>query len=149
MRAALMIAMLTVAVPDRPDRTPKEVKPAPTGIQGHWQGVNATVFGQPQKPMPGEEDIVIHITAGEILTFKKGMPENQKLTYTIDTTKTPAAIDLVQKQGRMDFKLAGIFKIEGDKLTLCLSFLDAARPTEFVSTAASQTILLEMKRVPK
>jgi len=63
-------------------------------------------------------------------------------TYTLDTTKSPIAIDMKPKGGTYDGKtLLGIVKVDGDTMTICFAEPGKPRPTKFESTAESGTVL--------
>lgn len=68
-------------------------------------------------------------------------------TYALDTTKSPATIDLVVKGGTYDGKtLLGIAKIEGDTLTVAFAEPGKDRPSKFESTAGSGTVVAVHKK---
>jgi uncharacterized protein (TIGR03067 family) len=68
-------------------------------------------------------------------------------TYTIDTTKSPIAIDMKAKGGTYDGKaLLGIVKLDGDTLTICFAEPGKDRPTKFESTAGSGFVLAVLKK---
>ena len=149
MRVALMFAVFAVAVPDRPDPTPREAKTLADQLLGNWQSVRLIVYGNVNPPNQQDGDHTT-IDRGRWVSFKQGIQKDgMPTTYTIDITKSPAVIDFVVKQGAMDIKLIGIIKIEGDLLTVCYVTDRLARPTEFASAPNSQTSLLEMKRLKK
>ena len=88
------------------------------------------------------------------LKVKEGTNEKPDgATYKLDTKKTPFTID-VEAPGEKGSML-GIFKIDGDTLTICIAGDDAAggknaeRPTKFESPEGSRTILVTFKRAKK
>lgn len=78
-----------------------------------------------------------------IVSSFRGM--ESKMTFTIDPMQNPQAIDLTMKSGNQEAVSRGIFKIEGDTLTVCRTVGDTARPKEFKTTPESG-ILIEWKR---
>jgi uncharacterized protein (TIGR03067 family) len=146
MCALLILPLLMLAVPDRRDPTPSETKPLAEQLQGKWQPVKRVVFGDEQRESIEESTFTI-IDATRGTDMEQGKPARGGFSYTIDITKKPAAIDLGTDAKHL--KVTGIFKIEGDTLTMCLSFNTDSRPTQFISTRESQTILIEMRRYNK
>jgi uncharacterized protein (TIGR03067 family) len=67
-------------------------------------------------------------------------------TFKVDPTKKPAEFDWTVTDGQKP--LIGIYKVEKDTLTICLS-RDGNRPTKFESPDASQISIWTLKRVPK
>jgi uncharacterized protein (TIGR03067 family) len=86
------------------------------------------------------------ITATQIIATKRG--KDDPADYKIDTSKTPHEIDLTSKEDGKDEKMYGIFKLEGDKLTLCLKETDKAgdRPKDFKTTKEGREMIMILKR---
>jgi uncharacterized protein (TIGR03067 family) len=129
------MTVLAVAVPDRPAPPSAEKPPSPQEmIYGDWQDMNTPGF-------------IFRITPTETLFITNGTisaADGLTATYKIDWTKSPTAIDFVPKQrGGL---MPGIFKIEGNKLTLALQTGGDKRPTDFQSGG---TLILHYQRVKK
>ncbi len=69
-------------------------------------------------------------------------------TFTVDATKTPATIDLMPGSGQYEGKrLPGIYKLEGDTLTIAFAVPPAKeRPKAFESKAGSGVVLVVHKK---
>ena len=136
---------LTVAAPGVKEAPKKE---APT-LVGEWVGETGVMGGKPKPPPPGTK---LTFTADGKMVMADGDRPEQKMegTYTSDPKKTPGELDLIPGNapaGR-DERLAGIFKIEGDTLTICFA-MDGKRPTEFTSPGGSAVMLITLKRAKK
>jgi uncharacterized protein (TIGR03067 family) len=126
MRALWMIAVLTAAVPDRPNPTPQEVRPPQELILGDWLFVGA---GKEPDPNTAERGLVWRILPGEAVWIEQGKPSpNNGFTnkINIDWTKNPVAIDFEK------IAVRGIMKLDGDRLSLTWS-LSETRPTDFAA----------------
>jgi uncharacterized protein (TIGR03067 family) len=79
-------------------------------------------------------------------------PKDSKLgpvsgAYTIDTSKTPATIDMTPRGGTYDGKtLLGIVKVEGDTMTVAFAEPGKERPTKFESPAGSGVVVAVHKK---
>jgi uncharacterized protein (TIGR03067 family) len=143
MRNVLILAVAVFAVPDRPDPTPKESsRPLQEQLQGEWVVVQALASGKPLVALkPGE---AVFVFAGDRLTIRRPNLENV-YEFTIDPKQNPATINIrTAKLAGKDVKganIAGILKIEGDVLSICL------RPSNgFVSDANTKSTLWQVRR---
>ena len=120
---------------------PKEAKKAPLTPVGEWTIESVTAFGM---ALPAEKTRKTIRFSADGTTFTLGgnvvTPDVSKFTH--DPKTSPAQIDL--EKGGMTY--AGIYKIDGDLLTMCLTF-EGERPDKF--TATDKTMLYTMKRIKK
>jgi uncharacterized protein (TIGR03067 family) len=146
MSAVLIGLALTLGAPATKD-TPK--KDVPT-IVGEWVGEKAITGGK-EKPVP-EGGIDFTFTEDGKLMVREGTrndaASNKTGSYKIDSKKTPAEIDIIPPADKKEATIQGIYKIEGDTLTLCISH-DADRPTKFESPAGAKTMVMVLKRAKK
>jgi len=140
---SLFIALALVAGAPKPKDPPAKEPPS---IVGEWVGESGTRGGQPHNPDPGT---TITFTADGKLILKEGKRDKpEEGTYKADPKKSPAEIDLVPQIGGKGPTIQGIFKIEGDTLTLCFT-MGSDRPKEFASPAGSEIMLITCKRAKK
>lgn len=148
MFTSLMLgAALAVAAP-APKAEPKKDPASPVGT---WAG-EKLVAGGMERPAP-IGGLEFTLTDDGKLFVREGRKETpDEGSYTIDAKKDPAEIDLVPPADKKDVTMQGIYKVEGDVLTLCLSRGPAgagARPTKFESPVGSEVMLMTLKRVKK
>jgi uncharacterized protein (TIGR03067 family) len=123
----------------------KAVKDELRKLQGTWKVIAAEADG---KPVPAEK---LKKEAGQMVireslmnTTPGGGKEGQ-LPFTIDPTKVPKAIDVTAgRQGTPRLTLKGIYKLEGNKLTICLGV--NGRPAEFKTKAGAEQSLMVYQR---
>lgn len=74
----------------------------------------------------------------------------QETTIKIDPTANPKTVDktIVKGTGEGETTL-GIYKLDGDQLTICLAVGTKERPTEFSAKPAVHHLVLVYKRVKK
>lgn len=102
-------------------------------LQGTWKLTEAKVDGK-KKDLPSGATASM-IFAGDKVTEKMTGQDDEVSTCKIDSSKKPAQIDLTSSKG-MDKKSTtnqGIYKLEGDTLTVAYSTLGAfgKRPASF------------------
>jgi uncharacterized protein (TIGR03067 family) len=128
---AVILLATAAAVAGPPDST----KGIPSGT---WALVSSEVAGKPSNDPP----------KGSLFSFVDGKvtvgPKKQKgklfATFKADPKKDPKEIDLVQKVGKQKIILHGIYRLEKDRLIICVgtasgssddAVLQGKRPTEF------------------
>ena len=115
---------------------------------GTWICVSAMIDG---RPLPEETVQQLRLT----LTAKRYKSErgDQVLfdsTYTVDPSKDPPQIDMIGTEGDLKGKPAlGIYKLDGDSLTLCYVMPGKERPTKFESPPQSGVFMVVYKRSNK
>jgi uncharacterized protein (TIGR03067 family) len=143
----LLVAVFALA-PDRPDPSPQTSQPMQAKLQGQWQVTVSMIGGRPHSTVkPGE---TVFVFEGDRMLIRLTGDREYAYTFTLDETKTPAAIDIVLKKslGKDPPNRPtnpGIARIEGDVLTLC--FQMGNRPTAFASTPDAKVILWQLKRI--
>jgi len=103
-----------------------------TELEGEWQMLSAVMNGQPL-----EEKFAAfgkRITRGNETTVFTGPQMLMKVTFTLDRSKSPNAIDYVNVQGLNAGKTQlGIFELNGPVLKLCFAAPGNPRPRDFSS----------------
>jgi uncharacterized protein (TIGR03067 family) len=135
---------LTVAAP-----APKaEAKKDPASPVGTWVGVKALAGGK-ELPVP-PEGIEFTMTADGVLHVNEGGRKKADTgTYKIDPKKDPAEIDLIPPPTEKEGTILGIYKVEGDMLTLCFGRGKGGageRPKKFESPEGAEVMLMTLKR---
>jgi uncharacterized protein (TIGR03067 family) len=120
--------------------------------QDRLQGTWVLVGGRRPFTEKEIEDYGIKWTfKGELLDCKaKTSPVSDEGTFTLDPKMEPKTIDHKVTAGRYKGKtFLGIYKIDGDSLTICEGNPDGERPTEFKSDPKDSIRLLVFKRDKK
>jgi uncharacterized protein (TIGR03067 family) len=148
MRAVLLLGVLSIAAPVRPERNyprAEEPKPLQEQIIGDWQLVKLA-HGTPRMEHAINHNMVLRITPSETVFIVNGQPsqaDGLTANYSIDWARNPIAIDFMPKQ--RGGKMPGILKLDGDTLIMGLTTGGDVRPADF----ASAQMLGHYKRVGK
>ena len=136
---AAVLFFPALAVADNDD-VQKELK----SLQGTWKTVGMEVGGQ---PLPKDQILNFNVTVGADGKSTGKLPEEEfKFTITIDPTKKPKTINNVHETGdQKGKKQFGIYKLEGDKWTVCMSWPgadEADRPKDFNSKDSPHVVFV-------
>ena len=107
-------------------------------LQGSWTVAAGEKAGQ-NAPPEGLKAVRMTFT-GAKFTWKTGQDVTEG-TFSLDATKTPKEITM-SAEGK---KLAGIYRLDGDELKICMGRGDD-RPSDFATKAGAKTLLLVLKR---
>jgi RNA polymerase sigma factor (sigma-70 family) len=122
-------------------------------LAGKWQAVAVEVAGKAHALETARSN-VWEIADGKITAKvadnKEGTKEEAR-SFKIDPTKKPAHIDIEGEAAGQKTVIKGIYKLEGDELTVCLIGANDGRPSEFSSSDLRNgekggNILMKFKR---
>ena len=104
----------------------------PAEIEGDWAMLSGVFNGQPLQA--DWVKFCKRITRGNVTTVVAGPQTMLKARFTLDTSKTPKAIDYVNLHGSHKGKSQlGIFERQGNELKVCVSAPGKPRPNDFSS----------------
>jgi uncharacterized protein (TIGR03067 family) len=141
----LLAAALTVSAPALKEK-PKATADEPTG---EWEMQSTTVSGR-QSVINGQ--LVYAFTKeGKWVTRRDGQELATGLDRRVefDAKAAQPTIELILNPQVATSRYQGIYKIEGDTLTICASRGKVERPTTFESPEGSGITLYVLKRVKK
>jgi uncharacterized protein (TIGR03067 family) len=141
MRIVSVAALLLVVV-SLPADTPKdaEAKKDVEKFQGKWTIVSIEEDG---KLEPADEVAKFEVTVKDSLfTVKIKDITHKELTIKVDPSQKPAAIDLSPKDPKEPTVL-GVYKWDGEMLTICGTDQSKDRPKEFSSGKGITLLVLK------
>jgi uncharacterized protein (TIGR03067 family) len=123
----------------------KDAKQELDKLQGEWTLVSTEVGG---KKRPDTENALSKLTISENqwVGTHRDFPRQNRSTIEIDPSKDPKTIDLISRHENAT--APGIYKLEGDTLTVCYGTVGGERPKEFKTTQESG-VLVVLKRAKK
>jgi len=135
----------------QPGAVGRAVQPASDAdkLQGAWKVVRNVQNGFVAKQDPKDPVLRMYFLDGKLHEmYGEVHGGGPSYSFTLDPKEKPATIDLTSDYDGST--LEGIYRIEGETLTLCKPIrLSMERPTKFASEADSNLILLVLKRDPK
>src|SRR5262245_7517636 len=140
MHATLLFIAATIAAPALKDRPAAEAS-----IKGEWKVESRLDHGKPST----DSNLWI-FSGGGLAVIRDPMGETVRshLTYTLSAGNSPKEIDFLEGQAHgSGNSRQGIYKIEGDMLTISFTCDKAPRPTSFDPSNEGYVIVL--KRVRK
>ena len=137
-----LVLSLTLAAPALKD-PPKKA----TDLTGEWV-VESSVYGGRPRPVGKEPQRYVFAADGTWTIYRGERKLYGNRAYRTDPDADPPAITLKYEADLQDGSEAlGIFKVDGDVLTLCYSRSGIqSRPAAFASPAGSRLNLLILKR---
>jgi len=121
---ALLLAALSLGfAPAPPPRPHADLKK----VQGTWVLVSRT-FGGGSWPAEGVRVVI----AGARIRYYRAGEQRTEWPLTLDAAKSPKVFDQREVGGSSPGTLyRGIYRLEGDTLTLCHALSGASRPADF------------------
>jgi uncharacterized protein (TIGR03067 family) len=137
----LAFALFVPSVESAPK--PKDApKTAPANLIGQWKAESSRRKIAPLPP----GDLTVTLTADGKTEGRIGGKTTSAWTFTCDPKKDPAEIDLT-REAPLGVPLPGIYKLDGDTLTVCVSTGRRQRPTSFDPTEGPGVMRTVYKRV--
>ncbi len=149
LRVLCILSAFLLARPVAPDSPPELEAPDTQKIQGTWEFTDIVIGGQSVLADARKADAKM-VFAGVKVNLHDNRGPGLDLSFTLDPAKKPRAIDLMRDTGNGQSETkVGIYKLDGDRLQMCLSAGAKTRPTEFASPEKSDVMLLTLKRLKK
>ncbi len=143
------LLMLVVVVLLGADEKAPELKGDLKKLQGVWKATSVIYNGDElSSDDEGKIKLTIKGNGGTLDAAKMVKSEYAKITIKLDETTKPKCIDVtIAAGGQKGVTLESIYKIDGDKLTICTKVLGMERPTKFESPGGESLLLIVLERV--
>lgn len=124
---------------------PKDpVRDAREALQGEWKLVQYIDQG---KDRTKDREFRVHIEGNSLTIVTE--KEKQLATLVLDLKTEPKIIDLQWMDKGKERLNRGLYKLEKDKLTICIGHDGCERPKEFKSEKDDDIALIVLERVEK
>ncbi len=138
----LLVPMALFATIEDPAPLKKELE----AHQGVWQAVSYRI-GEKETPKEIVDSIVREVKGDHVL-WKRDGKSFAGTKMEVDPTKSPATIDVIPDGGpHKGEKVLGIYKIENERLTLCMAPRTKPRPENWEAPKGSGISLMVFKKV--
>lgn len=115
--------------------------------QGTWQVVSS-VREDKEAPADIMSQITRTVEGDHVIWHRSGRPFGGT-TLVLDPTQEPKALDAIPDGGPNRGKhLLGIYRLEGDRLTICMADPGKPRPTAFEAGKGSGRTLMTFRKKP-
>lgn len=139
----LALCVLFALISHAQDATPSPL----AKHQGTWKVVS---FTRNDSQTPKEiTDSIIRIVEKDHVIWKRNGKAFAGTKIVLDDSKSPTWIDVLPDGGPgKGEKIPGIYRQEGENLTICMADKGKTRPTEFASPKGSDLTLMVFRRAP-
>jgi uncharacterized protein (TIGR03067 family) len=118
-------------------------------LQGKWQ-VTALEHGGKKSELKDIASLTLEVAKSRFTSRDGGDVKEDAEATLLDAGAKPAAIDLKITAGSdRDKVVKGVWKLNGDELTMCVAEPGRERPAEFKGAEGTGHTLLVFKRVKK
>jgi uncharacterized protein (TIGR03067 family) len=134
----------------KPRKAPKAKASAPpsgpaTEFEGDWQMLSGVMNGVAMDASTVKW--VKRVTRGNQTTIVAGPQTMLKVEFTFDPSTSPPSMDYLNLHGSTKGQSQrGIYRLDGDVLTVCVGAPGAARPAEFTSVTGDGRTLTSWQR---
>jgi uncharacterized protein (TIGR03067 family) len=151
---AAIVALSFVVPVDAPKEKDKELTEAAKKglkkLEGKWKGVKVVADGKEVEPTMNGMDLVVEFKARKFLFLGEDLFE----VAALDPSTDPKLLDFKALKDMGEIKKGdtyeGIYKLDGDKLTLALATTAGGnRPGKFESAENSKVVLVTFEREKK
>lgn len=141
--AGLLLLGCLVAAGDGP-----EVRDEMARHQGTWAVVSFQREGEATPPAIAAS--ITRVVEGDHVAWYRDGKSFAGTTVVLDPSKPPPALDVTSDGGPQRGRvIRGIYRLEGDELTICMAAPEAPRPTTFdASKGSGQTLMTFRRRKP-
>jgi uncharacterized protein (TIGR03067 family) len=144
----LLLVLLAVALmlgADRKDSAKEELKK----VQGRWKTTKLVYNGKDIDTQgKGKIDLVFKGATASVEAGKDVKKEYARVQFTFDPSVKPASVDAEVLIGaQKGAKMEGIYKLQKDKLTICIKVVGMDRPAKFESPAGESIALIVLEKV--
>lgn len=124
-----------------------EVRAAVKELQGEWQFVRIERNGQ-AVALEQLRKSKITIVKQTLVWADNGKDETW--FFEVNPAKTPREFDLIANDGDIALGVPGIYRLDKDRLSICLGFNDGCkRPTTFKNQTGTENLLMVLERAKK
>jgi len=134
---AFLLAVVSISADEKKDATE---------LQGTWVFVSVKEKGK-DEPLPDKSTPEFIFTKDRLQVFFDGKKVKDH-QIKVDATKTPKQIDILGERDDPRDDL-GIYKIEGDTLTIASARGENARPKDFSGKSDKETLVVAVRKKDK
>jgi uncharacterized protein (TIGR03067 family) len=126
-----------------PDKPKSDDKTAQQTLVGGWsaESVSMAAANGKRKNLPNQGNLLVVMIREKTFTLRAGDKVQMEASYTLDPKQVPATIDMKSPDGN----LLGIYKLDGDHLTIALNDAAEGRPNDIKSESCG--LLFALNRV--